>query len=286
MFHNNIFINRPRVEKHTPMFTNRNIPEPMKREIRQRCGFGCVICGSIIYDYDHMLKDWSEVKEHISQDITLLCPGHHREKTNGLLTRQQVEAANKNPYNFKNHFSSPYMLHFTGGVGVAVIANNIFTNDSLVKAFEGQNLPYVVPILIDGNPIIGFKFQDERLLLDIKIFNEFNEPILVVLDNQLVFKPEAWDVDLRGSTLVIREAPRKIVLKLEFCPPNKIIVSKAKIRFNGVHLELKKDHFILNRHKSAIFTHNAFSGLVGISIGNTGNFPRGIIHEQKVKRSS
>jgi len=233
-----------------------------------------------------MLNDWADVKEHVSKDITLLCPGHHREKTNGLLTRLQVEEANNNPYNFKNDFSSPYQLHYTGGTGIAVIANNIITNASLIKAYQSNNLPYVVPVLIDGVPIISFILQDERLLLNINIFDEYNQPILTVKDNQLIFMPETWDIDLRGSKLIIREAARKIILELDFVLPNIIIVVKAKIRFNGVHLELQKEHFILNGTKSVLFTQNILSSYVGISLGQTGEFPEGFIHEKKIKRCS
>ncbi len=286
MFSYNLFIKRPPPSNGQTSISSRNIPEPIKREIRKRCGFGCVVCGSIIYDYDHMLKDWAEVKEHIANDITLLCPSHHREKTNDLLTRKKVQEANEEPFNIKNNASSPYKLHFSGEIGQVVVASNIFTNDGCVDAFKDRPLPYVVPILIDGTPIIGMKFQDERLLLDIRFFNNFNEPIFVVIDNQLIFKPDTWDIDLRGYKLVIREGIRKILLELEFKPPNKVIVIKGKIRFNGVTLELKKDHFILNGVKSRIMQSNVFSSLVGISVGNTGKFPQGWIHNQQINRYS
>ena len=284
MFKNNLFIKIPSPLSGKPSTSSRNIPEPIKREIRKKCGFGCVVCGSIIYDYDHMIKDWSEVKEHVANDITLLCPTHHREKTNGLLTRDKVKEANENPFNIKNNASSPYKLHFSGEVGQVVIASNIFTNDGCIAAYQDQNLSYVIPILIDGAPIVGIRFQDERLLLNIKFFNQFNEPIFVVVDNQLMFKPDTWDIDLRGSKLMIREGPGKVLLELDFIPPNKIIIAKAKVRFDGVTLELKKDHLVLNGKKSVIIENNIFSSLVGISIGNTGPFPQGLIHNQQVDR--
>lgn len=267
-----------------PPKSSRNIPEQIKREVRQRCGFGCVICGSIVYDYDHMLNDWDEVKEHVASDITLLCPSHHREKTNGLLTREAVKQANDNPHNKVSGESSPYQLHYSGDIAIAVIANNSFTNDSCIVGHQGQHLPFVVPILIDGVPIIGFKFQDERLLLDISFFNEYNEQILRIIENQLIFKPDTWDVDLRGANLKIREGKRKIVLHIEFCPPNKLIIHQALIRFSGIILELKEDHFVLNGVRSRTMFNNVFSSLVGISIGVTGQFPQGCIHKQKVDR--
>ncbi len=74
---------------------SRNIPLPIQREVRQRCGFGCVICGFPLYEYDH-LKGWPNVQEHIASDITLLCDKHHREATSGLLPREKVIEAKEN----------------------------------------------------------------------------------------------------------------------------------------------------------------------------------------------
>lgn len=283
IFENNVVVMQPTIVIEKEKASSRNIPEPMKREIRKRCGFGCVICGSIIYDYDHMLNDWSVINEHVAADITLLCPTHHREKTNGLLTRAQVEESNRNPFSLNKNFSSPYILNYSGNIAEVVIANNVFTNHHLI---EDRYSEYIAAILIDGEPIVGFRFEDEKLLLYIQIFNEYNEQVLIIDANQLIFKPDVWDIDLRGNKLIIREGIRKIILDVEFFPPNKIVIAKAKIRFNGVRLELKGDHYVLNGRKSFTFASNLVSSMVGISVGSTIRFPRGVIHEQKVKRSS
>src|SRR5215470_1873155 len=87
------------------------IPEPTKRLIRQRCGFGCVICGLPLYEYEHMLG-WANVERHEAAEITLLCDQHHRERTNGLLPIEAVKQANTDPINFKTGLAKPYDLHF------------------------------------------------------------------------------------------------------------------------------------------------------------------------------
>ena len=55
------------------MSDERNIPAEIKRQVRQRCGFGCIICGLPIYEYEHM-EEWAKVKRHRTEEITLLCP--------------------------------------------------------------------------------------------------------------------------------------------------------------------------------------------------------------------
>jgi hypothetical protein len=51
----------------------RSIPSHIKQEIRQRCGFGCVICGFGFYDYEHFDPDFVDAKSHSPEGMTLLC---------------------------------------------------------------------------------------------------------------------------------------------------------------------------------------------------------------------
>src|SRR5690349_14336280 len=103
------------------------IPDPIKRVVRQRCGFGCVICGFPLVHYDHM-TEWSVVREHRADNLTLLCPNHHQQKTNGLLTEEQVRAADAKPYNRERRMTAPFGLNLMGPnpPGV-VIGGNMFT---------------------------------------------------------------------------------------------------------------------------------------------------------------
>ena len=88
---------------------SRNIPLPVQREIRQRCGFGCVICGMPLYEYEHM-EEWAVVQRHVADEITLLCDQHHREKTAGCFPRTLCVLLTKNlkilKAAFQNHTTS------------------------------------------------------------------------------------------------------------------------------------------------------------------------------------
>ena len=131
---------------------NRNIPRPIQREVRQRCGFGCVICGFPLYEYDH-LKDWANVKEHIANDIILLCDRHHREVTSGLLPRRKVIEANKIPYNFKTGKSKPYVLHYEGN---SSSMNTFWSIPDCDAACKSQIVGVVIsgskPLPVEGEP--------------------------------------------------------------------------------------------------------------------------------------
>lgn len=195
--------------------SSRNIPLPVKREVRKRCGFGCVICGMPLFEYDHM-TGWAQVREHIAQDITLLCDKHHKEKTHGLLPLEHVRDANASPYNLRLGVSKPYDLHFSSRTPEVLIGSNKF-----ITELKPDRLAFI-PIIIDGEILIGFFWLDDHILLQLKFFDEYNHLVLLVFDNQLVYSVGLWDIELIGKRLIIRDGPGKIFLEIEFEPPGRV----------------------------------------------------------------
>jgi len=129
----------------------------MKRAIRQRCGFGCVICGLPLYEYEHMLG-FATVQRHVAEEITLLCDQHHRERTNGLLSIEAVREANASPFNFMAGVSRPYDLHFEGDECEVQIGSNRFTMQRIADGIV------LIPVMVDGIPLIAFTLGDGHLV--------------------------------------------------------------------------------------------------------------------------
>ncbi|PEM55338.1 HNH endonuclease signature motif containing protein [Bacillus wiedmannii] len=241
---------------------SRSIPQQIQREVRQRCGFGCVICGFPIYDYDHM-KEWSKVKEHIAEDITLLCPEHHREVTSGILPREVVIKANESPFNLRQGHSKPMGLYYAGDTCEFLIGGNQFTMDS-PQGVAGQ----MAPIMVDGMPLLNFIFIDGHLLLNVQLYDENNEVILYIKENQLVYGIETWDIQMVGKTLTIREKARKILVNMTFETPNKVIIDKARLLFNGAEILIKKNVMLIGNDVCHI-QGTTFSNIpIGVCIGN------------------
>ncbi|WP_259395465.1 cell division protein [Shewanella sp. SR44-4] len=237
---------------------SRNIPLPIQREVRQRCGFGCVICGMPLYEYEHM-AEWAKVKRHQADEITLLCDQHHREKTGGLLPKEIVSQANLNPYNLREGVSKPYNLHFSGKEAKVEIGGNSFT------CFDKGYGTAMVPISVDGTPLIGIILADGHLLLNIVIFDEFNQPILHIKNNQLYYSTSTWDIQLVGTTLTVREAHRKILLEIEFQPPSNIVISRGRFLKNGVEILVRPTNILITNNStllSGCHANNCYGGLI------------------------
>ena len=215
-----------------------NIPLPIKREVRQRCGFGCVFCGLPLYDYDHLLG-WANTKRHVADELTLLCTQHHREKTNGLLSSQQVEKANASPHNLREGVSKPYLLHFEGDQIQCKMGGTDFSAE--VKDGFGM----LVPIVIDGEALLAIRIEDNHLLLTMSVYDRYNKLVLAVLDNHLVFRTDPRDIELSGSNLTVREGARKLLLKMKLLIPDSIEVERAVFMKNGVEFETFRDKFVV-----------------------------------------
>lgn len=134
----------------------RDIPLSVQREVRQRGGLGCVICGLPLYEYDHMLG-WANVIRHVADEITLLCRLHHGEKTRGLLPAAVVEAANANPFSLHTGVSTGHPLHFSGDACEVEIGSNRFT-----RQYNGYGTESV-PLIINRVQIVGLILGNEHL---------------------------------------------------------------------------------------------------------------------------
>lgn len=67
-------------------------PSSVEEEIRQRCGFGCVICGLCFYDYEHFNPDFKDARIHDPRGMTLLCMQCNQKKMEDCFLERQWHA--------------------------------------------------------------------------------------------------------------------------------------------------------------------------------------------------
>lgn len=237
------------------------IPAPIKRAVRQRCGFGCVLCGLPIYDYEHMVE-WAATQRHVADEITLLCPTHHAEKTRGLLPVERVHAANEAPVNLRTGATTPWTLHYDGSRCEVIIGGNQFSATTI----DGDQV--LVPLMIDGEPLILFRVEDGHLLLSLSVYDELNQLVLRIEDNELVLVVgAAWDFEFAASRLIIRNAPRAIRIDVAFEPPARVIVHRGCFMRNGLCVVVEPDGFSVP-NVGAYFRNCGMNGVsAGIILG-------------------
>jgi trigger factor len=205
------------------------------------------------------MEEWALVQRHVAHEITLLCDQHHREKTGGLLPKEAVREANANPYNLREDVAKPYTLHFSGKQAEVTIGGNTFTCE------DGGYGTTMIPLSIDGVPLIGLILGDGHLLLNLVIFDECNVPVLHIKNNQLLQTTIPWDIQLVGTTLTIREAHRKILVEIEFQPPNKVHIRRGRFLRNGLQVLIRPENVLITNNSMYIAgcsAHNCIGGLI------------------------
>jgi len=213
------------------------IPEQIKREVRQRCGFGCVICGLPIYEYHHII-DWAIVHTHEADNLTLLCDFHHKLATNQLMTRHQIETANAVPHNVTSGVSTPFGVEFRGDTVTFLLGGGW-------AKYTGLTPGHVMNIVkIDDHAMLSMRVSDEgHALISAELFNDENETLLLVADNEILYSSKTWDVTFERNRLTIREEKGSLDLVIAFELEDGIVsLERANLRYNGLQLVVQPEY--------------------------------------------
>jgi hypothetical protein len=204
---------------------SRNIPDPIKREVRQRCGFGCVVCGAAIYQYEHVEPLFSDAETHDPNCIALLCGSCHDRATRGILSKETIKLQAKNPKCLEQGFSfGPFDLGQTPPEIIfgTLKAKNIGT---LIKIY-GDEILSIVPPEQEGSPFLINAFLNDRngnLIFGIK-------------NNEWITPADNWDVEVIGQRITIRMKLGDILLCLRSDPPHRLIIERLEMLHKGVKI--------------------------------------------------
>ncbi|MHA0034704.1 hypothetical protein [Deinococcus sp. PESE-13] len=213
---------------------SRNIPEDVKRQVRQRCGFGCVVCGLALTDYEHVDPTFSEAKFHDPEAIVLLCPTHHAAVTRGQMSKSRVLEYSKKP--------TALSAGFTHGAFEVSDRPLTVTLGNLVC----EDTPRI--ITVGAIPLLSFSksaYPDEPWQMSAVMADLFGNPLLTVRENIWRASTARWDIQSIGNRLIIRNGAKNIGLRLRHEPGNHLIFEQAKLSFAGIKLECNEDEGIL-----------------------------------------
>ncbi|NEC86616.1 cell division protein [Streptomyces sp. SID12501] len=222
--------------------------------MRQRCGFGCVVCGLPLYEYEHMIE-WSKTKRHVADEITLLCNLHHAEKTRGFLSVADVMQANLNPKNLQSVGSAPYSLRFSGDTCLVDMGGN-----QALHYFSHS--PVANALMIDGFPVIKFEQSDGHLLLSLRIYGRNGRRLLEIYENELVYSVDSWDIELVGTALTIRGGARKILAEIKFDPSRGVTIRRGLFA-RGDHVIRVEPDYLMDEKKDIRLSGSYVEGCPG-----------------------
>lgn len=216
---------------------SRYISADVQREVRSRSKFGCVICRSAIYQYEHITPTFSDAIKHNSDDICLLCGLCHDKVTKGHIAKETVRRAYEKVQresNIKRPFDE---FCLDSHQLTVVLGSSIFHDAKTLVEVDGKTVLAIEP------PEGGASFPT----ISGEFSNEAGQEIFRIEKNLWSGRPDAWDMKVQGNTIEIRSAPSKVALKLRVKPPNSVVVEHLDMRSGRALLRLRKDSLEVGR---------------------------------------
>lgn len=210
---------------------SRDIRSDVKRNVRQRCGFGCVVCGLGIIQYEHIDPEFHEAQQHEPEKIALLCPQCHAKVTTRFWSKEKIKIAMSNP-KCKSQGFTKEVFDFCGGHPILQFGGMTLKNCPIPIEVGGLPLFKIEKPEVNGGP-----FRLSGIFCD----NNGNQTLQIV-ENEWVASTNNWDVEVSGGSIVIREAHKKIHLRLKVEPPNKLIVERLSMSLKGLKFDANGDY--------------------------------------------
>jgi len=208
---------------------SRNIPAEVKRAVRQRDGFGCVVCGQAVIEYEHFDPEFSEAKTHDPAGIILLCIACHGLKTRNRLSRETIKMHALAPKARQVGFS-----HGPFDVGQDYpeiwLGNIVMTNVANIIQVREDVLLSVRPPEESGGPFRLNAFLTDRS----------GRLQLAIVDNEWKSPVSNWDVAVEGARISIRSGLRDIELLLRTDPPNRLVFERIRMSHKEFSIECRE----------------------------------------------
>lgn len=233
-----------------------SISSKIKRQIRQRCGFGCVNCGNAVYQYEHVDPTFAEATEHDPNYIVLLCGSCHDRVTRKVLSKETIKLSSKNPICKTSGFSfGPFDL----GLVEPTIKIGTLTCRSVETLIEvnGESIFSIQKPECEGAP-----FRISALLADLD-----GREILKIVDNEWITTTNNWDVEVVGPRITIRKSLGNISLVLRTEPPHSLIIERLEMEHQGVKISCLEDRHIRVITRSGHEFESSSMNITGSKVG-------------------
>ena len=221
----------------------RQIPASVKREIRQRSKFGCVICRSGIYFYEHIDPEYNDAFKHDADNMCCLCGACHRKVTSGHFSKEYVRKKYRETDRASLELVPPpfdFLDFHDGKAELQVGGISYDPGVTSVVKYHGQDIISVSPT--DGSETAG---------INAVFYDDAGKRTLSIVDNQWQGATEAWDTEVVGPRIKVRKKKGSFALVLRLEPPGRIVIERLNMRVNDAHILVSEKSYAIGRYISA-----------------------------------
>lgn len=221
---------------------SRYVPEKIERALRKESGYGCVVCGNAIYQYEHIDPEFNDAHEHCADNMTILCGSCHFNVTKKIWSKEKIKQAKLAPYCIKHGKANDFLDLPTGPIGLN-FGNSHLAGNTILR--------------IDGRPIIWFEDAEEAgtpRLLCASFYDKQNVCVLNIIRNEVRIYQSGWDVTTSGTKIKIGNPKEKQVLTMERVGGSEIKILECNMQIRDTSIQLKNDgSFLVHKNGKEIF---------------------------------
>ena len=183
---------------------SRYIKTSVKEKIRRDAGFGCVFCGCVLVEYEHIEPEFHNAKKHDPDNMTILCPMCHDKVTKKIISKKKVWEAKKKPKALEDGYVSDTLFVETDSLDLH-IGNARTSMMAVAINLYGKPLFWFEPYSNDGE--IGFK-------LCCIFYGPNGKAIAYINRNEYIALVGKQDIVSKGSSLKITDKNLGCLLEL------------------------------------------------------------------------
>ena len=180
-----------------------NVPNEVKRQLRQEAGFGCCRCGHPFIQYHHIIP-WAEDQHFRPDDMMVLCGQCHPLCTVNAIPQPDQRALKARPKNIVDNLARGML---------SVNSQKLSVNLAGGTAVETPNL-----LSLSGTTVLAAKRDAKhgRVLISAMIHDSSGNVVAILRDNEWSMDPSTvWDFETYPLHSTIRLGPRDIAFEVD-----------------------------------------------------------------------
>lgn len=197
----------------------RYVPPEVKKRIRQASGFGCIFCGSVVAQYEHIEPEFKDARQHDPERMTLLCGACHDKVTRRHISKASVWAARENPRALQDGYAHDILYANTAELEIW-IGNSTSRKTNTI-------------LTIHGKPIIWFespRVSGEPSKLCAIFYDDSGRVVAYINRNEFIAFSSSQDVKSESTRLLIR-ANGKVCLEVDREGEEAIKITSMEARY-------------------------------------------------------
>lgn len=238
----------------------RYIEEPIRKQIREDAGYGCVVCGTLFCDYEHIEPEFHDAEQHDPERMTLLCESCHGKVTGKRKSKRRVWEAKADPYCKKHNLIREEIDPSV--MPTIQIGTSHFNDVEIILSLHGKPLVWLEPPTQKGEPfLVSAIFYDNK-----------GKYVASINRNQFTSVLGSHDVWGKGTRIEIRPQKGVVGLTLNIEGDKPVNIERIKMNYLGQSLAVNKKGEI-KFDGYTISSMQVSNGHTAINIGDTPRIP-------------